>query len=210
MLEVGKPSPPTPKTSSLGRSIRISAFVLVILSAGLAVVFSSRFGRDPNLVPSPLIGQPAPGFDLPFVDGTGSAALTDFEGQIVVVNFFASWCPGCRTEHADLVATAEAFAGSGVKFVQIAYQDRPEDTLAFLDELGISPATTYLNDEDSRVAIAFGLFGVPETYFIDELGIVRGKIQGESNALLLGQTIDAMKRGLDPGSTVVGEVQSAP
>lgn len=201
---------PRSSSRSLGRSIRVTAFALVVLSAGLAVVFSSRFGRDPNLVPSPLIGQSAPNFELPFVDGTGSAALTDFEGQIVVVNFFASWCPACRTEHPDLVATAEAFADSGVKFVQIAYQDRPEDTLEFLDELGISPATTYLNDENSRVAIAFGLFGVPETYFIDESGVVRGKIQGESNAFLLGQTIDVMKRGLDPGSTVVGDVQPAP
>ncbi len=194
----------------MGKSIRLAALAIVIGSAALAVIFGSRFGRDPNLVPSPLVGQPAPEFELPEVEGPGSAALTDFEGQIVVVNFFASWCPGCRTEHAALVATAEAFAGSGVKFVQIAFQDRPTDTIEFLDELGRSPATKYLTDTNSKAAIAFGVFGVPETYFIDESGIVRGKIQGESDALLLGQTIDTMKRGLDPGSSVVGEIQSEP
>ena len=156
------------------------------------------------------IGSPAPAFELPLLDGSGTAALTDFRGQIVVVNVFASWCPGCRTEHDDLLATAEAFADSGVKFIQISYQDEPEDTIAFLDELGHSPYTTYLVDEGSRAAIAFGVFGVPETYFIDEAGIVRGKIQGETNALLLGRTSDTIRRGEDPGSTVVGEVQVAP
>lgn len=194
----------------MGRGIRSAAIIVVIASAALAVIFSSRFGRDPNLVPSPLIGQPAPAFELPLLDGSGTAALTDFRGQIVVVNVFASWCPGCRTEHDDLIATAEAFAGSGVKFIQISYQDERDDTIAFLNELGYSPVTTYLVDEGSRAAIAFGVFGVPETYFIDEDGIVRGKIQGETNALLLGRTIDTIRRGEDPGSTVVGDVQVAP
>lgn len=194
----------------MGRAVRIAAIAVVVISAGLAVVFSSRFGRDPNLVPSPLIGQPAPGFELPLLLEPGTASLADFEGEIVVVNVFASWCPGCRTEQAALVSTAEAFADSGVEFVQIAYQDRPEDTIEFLQELGISPATTYLNDVDSRASIAFGVFGVPETYFIDSDGIVRGKIQGETNALLLGQTIDKLRQGEEIGSEVVGEVQTAP
>ena len=196
--------------ASIARVAKPAAIVVVIVSAGMAVVFSSRFGRDPNLVPSPLIGQPAPAFELPLLDGTGTAALTDFRGQIVVVNIFASWCPGCRSEHDDLVATSDAFAGSGVKFIQISYQDEPSDTIAFLNELGTSSATTYLVDEGSRAAIAFGVFGVPETYFIDADGIVRGKIQGETNALLLGNTIDTIKRGEDPGSQVVGDVQTAP
>jgi cytochrome c biogenesis protein CcmG/thiol:disulfide interchange protein DsbE len=194
----------------MGRAVQIAAIVAVIISAGLAVVFSSRFGRDPNLVPSPLIGREAPEFELPLIDGSGTASLTDFEGDIVVVNIFASWCPGCRTEHQALVSTAEAFADAGVKFVQIAYQDEPEDTIEFLEELGISPATTYLDDVDSRASIAFGVFGVPETYFIDAEGIVRGKIQGETNALLLGQTIDKLRQGEEIGSEVVGEVQTAP
>lgn len=194
----------------MGRAVQIAAIIAVLVSAGLAVVFSSRFGRDPNLVPSPLIGRSAPDIELPLILDSGSASLADFSGEIVVVNIFASWCPGCRTEHAALVSTAEAFADSGVKFVQIAYQDRPEDTIEFLEELGISPATTYLDDVDSRASIAFGVFGVPETYFIDADGIVQGKIQGETNALLLGQTIDRLKQGEEIGSEVVGDVQTAP
>lgn len=194
----------------MGRSVQIAAIVVVIVAAGLAVVFSSRFGRDPNLVDSPLIGQPVPSVELQLLDGSGTVSLDDLRGEIVVVNFFASWCLGCRNEHADLVATAEAFADQGVRFVQIAYQDRPEDSIAFLNELGFSPSTIYLDDVGSRTSIAFGVFGIPETYFIDPDGIVRGKIQGETNALLLGQTLDTMSRGEAPGTQIVGDVQSRP
>lgn len=193
-----------------GRLVRWGAVVAIAASAGLALVFAGRFGRDPNLVASPLIGEPVPAITLPRLDGTGTLDLAALDGEIVVVNFFASWCLQCRSEHADLVATAEAFAGSGVRFVQVAYQDRPQDSLAFLAELGISSATEYLSDPGSRAAIAFGVFGVPETYFVDTAGVVRGKIQGESSALLLGQTIDRIRRGEHPGEQVVGEIQPAP
>lgn len=188
----------------------MAAWGVVVFAVVMAAVFASRFGSDPNLVPSPLIGQPAPGFALPPLDGGEPAAIPAGDGEIVVVNFFASWCLECRLEHDDLVAVAEGFADSGVRFVQIAYQDAVTDANGFLDELGRSPATLYLDDPGGRAAIAFGVFGVPETYFIDPAGIVVGKIQGESTALLLGQTIDAIRRGEDPGQTVTGDVQPAP
>lgn len=194
----------------MGRTIRLAAIVVVVFAVGLAVIFSSRFGRDPNLVDSPLIGQPAPTFELDLLDGSGTASLTDFQGNIVVVNFFASWCLGCRNEHSALVATAEAFRDQNVRFVQISYQDEPADSIGFLQELGLSGVTTYLVDPGSRAAIAFGVFGIPETYFIDTEGVVQGKIQGETNALKLGETIDRMKRGEDIGTEVVGEIQSSP
>jgi cytochrome c biogenesis protein CcmG/thiol:disulfide interchange protein DsbE len=177
---------------------------------GLAVVLASRFGGDPNLVVSPLIGKPAPTLELPALDGSGPAPLPTGDGRIVVVNFFASWCLECRLEHDDLIAVADGFAGTEVRVVQVAFQDEPVDANRFLDELGRSEATLYLDDPDGRASIAFGVFGVPETYFIDGSGTVVGKIQGESNALLLGQTIDAIRRGEDPGQQVVGEVQSSP
>lgn len=190
------------------RGIKLAAWAVVIGSAVLAVAFATRFGSDPGLSASPLIGQPAPELTLPALDGTGDVTLSDLEGEIVVVNFFASWCLGCRTEHAALVATSEAFADRGVQFVQIAYDDRPDDSLAFLDELGSTPETLYLSDVDSLAAIGFGLRGVPETYFIDADGVVQGKISGESDALVLGETIDTMLAGGTPGEQVVGEVQS--
>jgi cytochrome c biogenesis protein CcmG/thiol:disulfide interchange protein DsbE len=190
--------------------MRRAAWSVVGLSIALAAVLASRFGSDPNLVSSPLIGQQAPALELPALDDSGPVVLPAIGGDIVVVNFFASWCLECRLEHDDLVAVADGFADSGVQFVQIAFQDTAADANRFLDELGRTESTLYLDDPDGRASIAFGVFGVPETYFIDTEGIVVGKIQGESNALLLGQTIDAIRRGENPGQQVTGEVQSAP
>jgi cytochrome c biogenesis protein CcmG/thiol:disulfide interchange protein DsbE len=175
-----------------------------------AVVLASRFGTDPALVDSPLIGQLAPGFALEYLDGSGSLSLADLEGEIVVVNFFASWCLECRKEHADLVATSDSFADQGVTFAQIAYQEDPEASLEYLAEAGTAEATRYLSDPGSRTAIAYGVFGIPETFFIDPDGVVVGKIIGEADALILGATIDAIKRGENPGQQITGDTQQRP
>ncbi len=192
------------------RGIQIAAFLVVGFVVVLGVAFAARLDTNPRLAPSPLIGRPAPDFDLPLLTGDGTVRLTDFRGEIVVVNFFASWCPPCRREHPALVGTARAFADSGVQFIQVVFQDTPDNAVAFLDELGWSEVTIYALDPKSRAAIAFGVFGIPETYFIDPDGIVVGKIQGEADALVLGDTIDTIRRGDDPGQRVVGETQSSP
>jgi cytochrome c biogenesis protein CcmG/thiol:disulfide interchange protein DsbE len=176
----------------------------------LAVVLASRFGVDPALVDSPLIGHAAPDFDLEHLDGSGSVALSDLEGQIVVINFFASWCLECRQEHPDLVATADSFADEGVTFLQIGYQEDPADSLAYLASAGTSDATRYLADPGSRTAIAYGVFGIPETFFIDPAGVVVGKIIGEADALVLGATIDAIQRGEQPGQQITGDTRQRP
>ena len=193
-----------------GRWLRWTGFGVAIGTVILAVVLASRFGTDPALVQSPLIGQPAPGFQLQTLDGERTVDLANLEGDIVIVNFFASWCLQCRAEHADLVATADAFANQDVTFVQVSYQENSDDTLAYLSEVGSSSETVYLQDESSRTAIAYGVFGIPETYFIDSNGVVVGKIIGESDAFTLGATIDAIKRGESPGQTVTGDTQRRP
>ncbi len=193
-----------------GRVLRWAALGIVGGAIVLAVVLASRFGVDPALVESPLIGQPAPAFDLDYLDGTGSLSLDDLDGEIVVVNFFASWCLECRKEHADLVATADSFSDDGVTFVQIGYQEDPQASLSYLDEAGTSPATRYLADPGSRTAIAYGVFGIPETFFIDQEGLVVGKIIGEADALILGATIDAIMRGERPGQRITGDTQQSP
>ena len=193
-----------------GRWLRWTGFGVAIGTVILAVVLASRFGTDPGLVQSPLIGQPAPGFQLQTLDGERTVDLASLDGDIVIINFFASWCLQCRAEHADLVATADAFANQDVTFVQVSYQENSEDTLAYLSEVGSSSETVYLQDESSRTAIAYGVFGIPETYFVDSNGVVVGKIIGESDAFTLGATIDAIKRGESPGQTVTGDTQRRP
>lgn len=193
-----------------GRWLRWAGFGIASITVILAVVLASRFGTDPGLVESPLIGLQAPEFDLPTLSGDDSVALPDLRGDIVVVNFFASWCLECRREHADLVATSDAFANRGVRFVQIGYQEEPETSLAYLAEAGTSESTHYLADPGSRTAIAYGVFGIPETFFIDAEGIVVGKIIGEADALILGATLDTILNGGTPGQTITGDTQQQP
>ncbi len=193
-----------------GRWLRWLGAAVAVATVVFAVVLASRFGTDPGLVPSPLIGESAPEFALPTLDGSSTVSLSGLEGDIVVINFFASWCLQCRAEHDDLVATAEAFSEQGVSFVQISYQESPAQTLAYLDEAGVSATTRYLADPGSRTAIAYGVFGIPETFFIDGDGIVVGKFIGESNALILGATIDSIIEGEQPGETVTGDTMQEP
>lgn len=192
------------------RGIKMAAWLVVGLTAVLAVALASRFGSDPGLAESPLIGRPVPAVTLPRLVGEGDVALSDFKDEIVVVNFFASWCLECRQEHEALVAASDSFAAGGVRFVGIAFQDQPKDSLLFLEELGMSKATEYLFDEGSRGAIAFGVFGIPETFFIDAEGTVVGRIIGPTDAFTLGSSIDAIRRGEDPGQQVVGNTRAAP
>ena len=180
---------------SRGRAGLILASLIVISTAVIAGVFASRLSGDPQPSPSPLIGAPAPVLTLPLLDGSAETTIPPPEAQVTLINFFASWCLECRVEHADLLAVADAFFGSGVRLIQVAYQDRTDDAIAFLNEMGVSPRVAYLSDPDSRAAISFGVFGVPETYVIGPDGKVTQRIAGPSNALILGREIDRILGG---------------
>lgn len=193
-----------------GKALRWVGYGVALAAVAFAVVLASRFGSDPGLVDSPLLGQPAPEFELSPLEGGEPVALSDLEGNIVVLNFFASWCLECRNEHDALTSTADAFADDGVTLVQISYQESPPASIDYLASAGRSDAAHYLADPGSRTAIAYGVYGIPETFFIDEAGTVVGKIIGESDALTLGATIDAIKRGETPGQTVTGDTQQSP
>ncbi|HZD23826.1 MAG TPA: TlpA disulfide reductase family protein, partial [Acidimicrobiia bacterium] len=116
-----------------GNLLRSMGYGVALAAVVFAVVLASRFGTDPALVESPLLGEPAPKFDLSPLEGGDTVALSDLRGDIVVVNFFASWCLECRKEHAALVSTADAFADQGVTFVSISYQESPPATIEWLD-----------------------------------------------------------------------------
>lgn len=183
---------------------------MVIASVALAIVFITRFGDDPAIVDSPLLGRPAPAITLSRLDGLGEVDLSSIDADVVVVNFFASWCLPCQQEQPHLVAAANAFADRRVRFVSIAYRNEPSDIAAFLEEYGASPETVYLADPGGRAAIAYGVFGIPETFFIGKDGSVVRKIIGAADALILGSTIDAVLAGEQPGQVVVGETFTGP
>jgi cytochrome c biogenesis protein CcmG/thiol:disulfide interchange protein DsbE len=194
------------------RIVRWIALAVVVVAVGVGAVFGSRLGEDPTLVDSPLIGKPAPTATTPNLEGGGSLSLADLRSQVVVVNFWASWCVACREEHAALVSAANNYRAAGVVFVGVNYQDQRGSAIAFLDEMGRgdSSAYRYVTDPGSQLALDFGVFGVPETFFIDRAGTVVAKITGPSTYPLLSGTLDAILAGRTPRSHTEGTVQPAP
>ncbi len=192
--------------SSRARLMVISAVSLIAVV--LAVVFSTRFGADPRLSPSPLIGNPLPDVTLDLVESDDLLRLRDLEGQILVVNFWAPWCVPCRAEHADLLALATGFDDLGVSIIGAVYQSREDDVVAFLDELGRGYAVGM--DDRSRAAIGFGVRGVPETYFVDRDGTVVAKITGPISLGLATATLDRIILGQPVESSRTGDVQTEP
>ncbi len=192
--------------SNRARLLVISAVSLIAVV--LAVVFSTRFGADPRLSPSPLIGNPVPDVTLDLVESDDSLRLRDLAGQILVVNFWAPWCVPCRAEHSDLLALADGFEDLGVSVVGAVYQSRQDDVVAFLDELGRGYPVGM--DDRSRAAIGFGVRGVPETYFVDRDGTVVAKITGPISLGLATATLDRIILGEPVESARTGEIQIQP
>jgi cytochrome c biogenesis protein CcmG/thiol:disulfide interchange protein DsbE len=143
---------------------------------------------DPKGVPSALIGKPAPEFALTPLDGADRPALTSADlragGRPVLVNFFASWCVPCVIEHPQLMRLAK----EGIPVLGVAYKDKPADALGFLQKHG-TPYTKLGVDQPGRVAIDWGLYGVPETYLIDKDGIIRWRWAGPLAADTLTQEL---------------------
>lgn len=153
--------------------------VLISFGFTLPLIGLLAFGLtlDPNAIDSPLPGRPAPDFSLPVIEnGEGMVSLAEQRGNIVVLNFFASWCLECRYEHGALSLASSAYRDRGVKFFGVLYNDTPEKGRAWIAQMGGQnyPA---LYDEGSRTAIDYGLYGVPETFVIDREGkVVQKKI----------------------------------
>lgn len=149
------------------------ALFLALAAVFLAQLFS---GRDISVIPSALIGSPAPATDLPPLNELGVPGLNskDFIGKVTLVNIFASWCGPCREEHPVFMELAKdkRFAISALN-----YKDRPEDALRFLVDLG-NPFGALGVDEKGRTAIDWGVYGVPETFLVGKDGTILYKYVG--------------------------------
>jgi cytochrome c biogenesis protein CcmG/thiol:disulfide interchange protein DsbE len=175
------------------------------VGAAVAVPFVALLGfgltRDPRDIPSPLPGRSAPEFRLAVMRpgdypaariDRDTAVLAEHRGDVVVLNFWASWCLACRDEHAALSAVAREYAGRGVQFFGPVYRDTPANAGQWIDAMG-GQAYPALLDPGSRTAIDYGLYGVPETFFIGRDGRVAYKHVGPVSAALLRQKIDSLR-----------------
>jgi len=135
-----------------------------------------NLGRDPHIVDSPLVGRPAPSFSLSPLDGGAPVSLDGLAGRPAVINFWATWCIPCLEEHGVLVQAARTSQGNA-RYLGIVYQDDAERVRAFLDQRG-GAAYPSLLDADGKTAIAYGIFGVPETFFLDAQGRIAAKHVG--------------------------------
>jgi cytochrome c biogenesis protein CcmG/thiol:disulfide interchange protein DsbE len=120
--------------------------------------------------------MPAPSFTLPSLRGEGRISLADFRGQVVVVNFFASWCEPCTLEAADLQRAWRKVEGHHVTFLGVAIQDQYREAQAFLNKYGVTYPAAF--DRDGTVSEAYRLTGIPTTVFVDPQGRMAGRHSG--------------------------------
>jgi cytochrome c biogenesis protein CcmG, thiol:disulfide interchange protein DsbE len=151
---------------------------LLIVAAIVTILFMG-LGKDPAHIDSPLIGRPAPGFALKAVGSGETIDLTRYRGKPVVLNFWATWCRPCWDEHPVLTANAQML-GDKVQFLGVVFQDEESKIKSFLQQRGWAYPT--LVDQAGKTAIAYGVGGVPETYFLDGAGNIVAKFSGPMSA----------------------------
>lgn len=161
------------------------AVLVVFLGIGLTL--------DPREVPSPLIDKPAPAFELPtLLNPAATFSPQDMRGKVWLLNVYASWCTSCRAEH--LVITDLANRGE-VEIVGLNYKDQPRDALNWLGKLG-NPYITSVSDLHGRAGLDWGVYGVPETFLIDQQGIIRYKQIGPVTSEAVSEKILPLVRKL--------------
>lgn len=176
--------------------------LLFLLPVLIFVVIAGYFlwglapDRDPRALPSVMIDKPTPTFELPGVPGLdvpGFATADLAAGEVVMVNFFASWCVPCRAEHGYLTELVER---TGVPLYGINHRDKTEDAVAWLAELG-NPYRR-IGADSGRAAVEWGVTGVPETFIIDGAGRIRYHHRGPLLPELIEREVEPMLQTLRP------------
>jgi cytochrome c biogenesis protein CcmG/thiol:disulfide interchange protein DsbE len=167
--------------------------LVALLAVGLTL--------DPREVPSPLVGKPAPQFTLPLLHAPEKTfSPSEMTGRAWMLNVWASWCPPCLAEHPIVTDLAR----SGLApVVGLNYKDRREDALAWLARNG-DPFLLSVADADGRIAIDYGVYGVPETYVIDRDGVIRYKHIGPLTREIAERKIVPLLRELGGGRSPGG------
>ena len=158
----------------------LAIFILLVgfLAVGLKL--------DPREVPSPLVGKPAPAFELPVLQQPDRRFVpADMRGKVWLLNVWASWCVSCREEHPALLDLAKRGV---LPILGLNYKDRGDEAVAWLKQFG-NPYELSAVDADGRIGIDYGVYGVPETYLIDADGVIRYKQIGPLTPAILEQKV---------------------
>jgi len=162
--------------------------LVLLLAVGLRL--------NPREVPSPLIGKPAPAFELPLLmDPDKKFSEKTMLGKVWILNVWASWCPPCLVEHP--VVTQVSRSGMA-PVVGLNYKDKREDALPWLKRNG-DPFQLIAFDANGRIGIDYGVYGVPETYIIDRQGVIRYKHIGPITADVVKNDMEPLVRKLNAG-----------
>jgi cytochrome c biogenesis protein CcmG/thiol:disulfide interchange protein DsbE len=173
----------------LAWTIMAFALLVALLAAGL--------GLDPREVPSPLIGKPAPHFELPLLAAPDKTfSQKDLLGKVWILNVWASWCPPCLVEHPVVTALAKSQIAP---VIGLNYKDAREDALPWLKRNG-DPFQFSVFDAAGRIGIDYGVYGVPETYVIDRNGVIRYKHIGPLTPEIVQKKIALLVKELNAGS----------
>ncbi len=154
--------------------IRWWHFALIGVMILMFVMFAAGLGRDTRFIPSPLIGKPAYDFKLKQLRADKEISLSDFKGTAVVLNFWASWCVACRDEHHVLLESAKKYTGKPVQFLGVNSKDTKKAAIGFMEQRGFFPYPSVV-DGQGRLGLEYGVYGMPETFFINEKGIIVAK-----------------------------------
>jgi len=171
---------------------RLWRWLIPLAAVPVLVLLAYGFRLSPRDIPSPLVGRPAPGFALATLEGA-PLELATHRGKVVVLNFWASWCyPACYEEAPALARAWESYKDRGVMLVGINIQDKPDPARTFLTRFG----HTFPNAPDpaGRVSVDYGVYGVPETFFIDRAGRVRGKHVGAVTDAIVRDRVEPLLR----------------
>jgi cytochrome c biogenesis protein CcmG/thiol:disulfide interchange protein DsbE len=153
---------------------RLALFVPLALFAGLSLVLLLGLDKDPTELPSALVGEPFPAFNLPSLMAEQQFVTEqDFKGDVVLVNVWATWCFACRIEHPML----NELSAKGVKIIGLNYKDQRAEAKEWLAERG-NPYQFNIFDAQGQLGIDLGVYGAPETFLVDASGIVRHRRVG--------------------------------
>jgi cytochrome c biogenesis protein CcmG/thiol:disulfide interchange protein DsbE len=178
--------------------------ITILIIAPILALLAFGFTRDARYITSPLLAKPAAPFTVTLFDGK-KLTSDDLRGKAVFLNFWASWCPPCRAEARDLEAAWQKVKDKNMVFIGVALQDTDQNSLEFLKEFNV----TYPNgkDESGKIAVDYGTWGIPESFFIDPQGRITYKHVGGIRAALVITKLEEAAKAIVSAQEGKGDYQ---